>query len=319
MSTGTSWVPVPLQREPVCTKHSAASSAISSHGTNIRQKSSSVQVPQVQSLSSSQGNTMESHTRAGIPLILSVPLRSVPNLIHIYIFRSILLQLLSFQSDLILVPVHVPEAMTGTAVKLHYLCTLINSLITINGKSCWQAKASLGIRITNIMVLYIFFFQFQRNLAWRQELLLSNTSSDTAILLVCALAAAYCEYCRIRFVWEMKNRLILKSVRQIYAFPWVFFCREKDKQNKPMQWVHNLSAAMPAPHFLLMMCHLSLVSPIQHYNPHRDKTGSLWELWVRFGYETTVPPKLIPFPFSLPQPLRRIIQCTLTISLGNPE
>lgn len=32
----------------------------------------------------------------------------------------------------------------------------------------------------------------------------------------------------------MKNRLILRSVRQIYALPWVFFCKEKDKQNNAM-------------------------------------------------------------------------------------
>lgn len=136
---------------------------------------------------------------------------------------------------------------------------------------------------------------------------------------MCALTAGYCEYCRISSEWEMTNRLILKSLRQIYAFPRVFFCREKDKQNNPVQWVHNLSAAMPALLFLLIVCHLSLVSPMQHYNLHRDKMGSLWEWRVRFGYETTIPPGLITFPFSLPQPLGRIIQGTLTIILGNPE
>lgn len=81
------------------------------------------------------------------------------------------------------------------------------------------------------MVLYICFSYF--NEALHQDRNSFNISSDTAILLMGALTAGYCENCRISFEWEMKNRLILKSVRQNYAFLWVFCCREKD--NNSMQ------------------------------------------------------------------------------------
>lgn len=157
MSTGTSWVSPSAFTQGACLHQGLSSKLSYQHqcDTQIRFSPSSLSLAVPESLIF-QGNMMEYHTRAGISRILSGPLRSAPNLMHIYIFRSILLELLSFQSDFILVPVHVSEAMTSTAVKLHYLCTLINSLITINGKSCWQAKPNHGIRITNIMFLYIF-------------------------------------------------------------------------------------------------------------------------------------------------------------------